>query len=156
MKLLELTPDEVGFLTAPHAAPDGLQVRLCRKLATTLTARLRLPVEVMTVALETVGPLEAPAIPQWHPDAALSNLWLTRRLGGRHVTGTAAFVPPTLIHALDATLAECWLDAPTAAELPRAQAWQMTTTLAQATLTVWLPQNTTEMTRWARGVIRHG
>jgi hypothetical protein len=108
MRLQELTSAERAFLTAPAAMPDGLSPRLTRKLAATLSARLRLPVKL---ALQpAVAPAAAPATPLWQPDAALAGLWLTRRLGGRRTMGAASFVPHTLIHTLDAALAESWLD----------------------------------------------
>ena len=154
MQLLDLTSAEVAFLTLPPIAADSLQTRLTRKLAATLTARLRLPVQVMAQA--ATMPVDAPAMPIWQPDAALATLWLTRRLGGQRVTGTTSFVPPTLIHTLDTTLAECWLDVATQTVLPPALAWKITTDLAQAMLVVQLPHHTIDMTRWARGVIRHG
>jgi hypothetical protein len=154
MRLLELTPAEIAFLAAPPAASDGLQVRLTRKLAATLSARLRLPVQAMAMA--AAAPVDTPASPAWLPDAALASLWLIRRLGGQRVMGTTPFVPHTLIHTLDAALAECWLDAAAQASLPAAMAWQVTAAHTQATLAVQLPHPTTDMTRWARGVIRHG
>jgi hypothetical protein len=154
MRLLELTPAETAFLTAPVAAPDHLQARLSRKLAATLSARLRLPVEAVAMPID--APAAAPAFPTWQPDAAPASLWLTRRLGGQRVMGTTAFVPHNLIHTLDAALAECWLDAAAQATLPAVLAWQLTAAHTQATLAVRLPQHTTDMTRWARGVIRHG
>ncbi|MBU1395246.1 MAG: hypothetical protein KKE84_03775 [Gammaproteobacteria bacterium] len=154
MHLQELTPAETAFLTAPAAAADDLQARLTRKLAATLSARLRLPVRAVALPVD-VG-ADAAAFPTWQPDAALASLWLTRRLGGRRVMGTTPFVPHTLIHTLDAALAECWLDAAAQATLPAALAWNITTGSTQATLAVRLPHPTTDMTRWARGVIRHG
>jgi len=154
MRLLELTPSEVAFLTAPAAASGGLQARLTRKLAATLTARLRLPVQVR--AMPAAAPADAPATPAWQPDAALATLWLTRRLGGQRVMGATSLVPGTLIHTLDAALAESWLDGAAQAGLPPALAWQITAAHTQATLVVQLPRPTTDMTRWARGVIRHG
>lgn len=154
MQLLELTSAEVTFLTAPSAVPNSLQMQLTRKLAATLTARLRLPVQV--VAQAAAEPADAPATPIWQPDAALATLWLTRRLGGQRVTGTTSFVPPSLIHTLDATLAECWLDTAAQTVPPAAMTWQITTGLAQAMLVVQLPHHIIDMTRWARGVIRHG
>ena len=158
MQLLELTPAEVAFLTTPvapaaGAADDSLPARLTRKLAATLTARLHLPVRVAAVGSATPAP--APATPVWQPDAALATLWLTRRLGGRHVMGTASYVPRSLLHTLDAALAECWLDAP-AQTPPPALAWQLDCDLAQAGLAVQLPLHSTDMTRWAREQIRHG
>lgn len=154
MRLLELTPAEIAFLAAPAAASDSLQARLTRKLAATLSARLRLPVQAM--AMPADAPADTPASPTWQPDAALASLWLIRRLGGQRVMGTTSFVPHTLIHTLDAALAECWLDAAAQASLPAAMAWQITAAHTQATLAVQLPHHTTDMTRWARGVIRHG
>jgi sugar (pentulose or hexulose) kinase len=154
MRLQELTLAETALLTAPAAAPDDLQARLTRKLAATLSARLHLPVQAMAMSVDV--PAAALASPVWQPDAALASLWLIRRLGGQHVMGTTSFVPHTLIHALDAALAECWLDAAAQASLPAALAWQLTATHTQATLAVQLPHTTTDMTRWARGVIRHG
>jgi hypothetical protein len=152
--LLELTPAEVAFLTASHAQTDGLQVRLTRKLAATLTARLRLSVQA--ISQPAVARVEPTAIPGWQPDAALATLWLTRRLGGQRVAGAASFVPHTLLHTLDTALAECWLDAPPEARLPAALAWQIASDSTQATLAVQLPHHTTDMTRWAREIIRHG
>jgi len=153
MRLLELTPAETAFLAAPPAGPDSLQARLTRKLAATLSARLRLPLQAM--AMPADAPADAPASPVWQPDAALASLWLVRRLGGRHVIGTTPFVPHTLIHALDALLAECWLDEAAQTDPPAALAWQLTAARTQATLAVQLPHPITDMTRWARGVIRH-
>lgn len=154
MQLLELTSEEIAFLAAPFPARDDLQRRLTRKLAATLAARLRLPLE----ALPQPAPecLDAPAAPAWQPDAALANLWLTRRLGGRSVAGSASFVPGSLVRTLDAALAECWLDAPARAAPPPVLAWRIATALTQATLVVQLPHSSTDMTRWAREVIRHG
>jgi hypothetical protein len=152
MRLLDLTPAEVAFLTLPAATADALQLRLTRKLAATLSARLRLPIQAQAAS----APVEASATPVWQPDAALATLWLTRRLGGRHVLGAACRVPPSLIQTLDAMLAECWLDAPLPSALPSALAWQLTCDRSQATLAVQLPHSTTDMTRWAREVIRHG
>lgn len=162
MRLLELTPAEIAFLETPPAASDNLQARLTRKLAATLSARLRLPVqalampEVMVQAQAPVAPADAPASPVWQPDAALASLWLIRRLGGQRVIGTTSFVPHTLIHTLDAALAECWLDAAAQARLPAAMAWQVTAARTQAALAVRLPPHTIDMAHWARGVIRHG
>lgn len=149
-----LTPAETAFLAAPLAAPDGLPERLTRKLAATLTARLRMPVQAMS--LSAAAPLAVPALPLWQADAALATLWLTRRLGGQHVAGEASFVPQTLLHTLDTALAECWLDAPPEAALPAALAWQLSAGLTRASLTVQLPDQPTDMTRWTREVIRHG
>jgi len=160
MRLLELTPTEIAFLTASPAASDGLQARLTRKLAATLTARLRLPVQMtampptMLQAQAAAAPVDA--TPAWQPDAALATLWLTRRLGGQRVMGVTSLVPGTLIHTLDAALAESWLDGAAQAGLPPALAWQVTAAHTQAALVVQLPHPTTDMTRWARGVIRHG
>jgi len=157
MQLLPLTPDEIAYLTTPPVAADGLQTRLTRKLAATLTARLRLPVQAMSMARTMVqAPSAAPATPAWQPDAALATLWLTRRLGGQRMQGSAPFVPQGLIQSLDAALAESWLDGAALAALPPALAWHITTDLTQATLAVQLPHLTIDMTRWARGVIRHG
>jgi hypothetical protein len=155
MQLLELTPAEIAFLTVPSALPDALQTRLTRRLATTLTARLRLPVQAIAQPATRMHG-DAPATPNWQPDAQLATLWLTRRLGGQHVTGSTSFVPNTLIHTLDAVLAESWLDAPAQTVLPPALTWQLTTDLTLAMLAVQLPHHTTDMTRWARGVIKHG
>lgn len=149
MRLLELTPEETAFLTAPDAGV--LQARLTRRLAATLSARLRLPVQLATYFIP--APAVAPALPLWQPDAALATLWLVRRLGGQRPTGATPFVPPSLIHALDAVLAECWLDADV--PLPAALAWQLTSSLGAVALSLQLPQSETEMTRWAREVVRH-
>jgi hypothetical protein len=153
MRLQELTPAEIAFLAAPPDAPDVVQARLTQRLAATLTARLRLPLRLHPQPAAASGP--APATPRWQPDDALETLWLTRRLGGQRVTGGASFVSRSLIHTLDAALAECWLDAAAPTTLPPALTWTITTDLAQAALAVQLPQHTTDMTRWAREVIRH-
>lgn len=153
MHLLELTSAETAFLAAPPAASDSLQARLNRKLAATLSARLRLPVQAMAMPVDALA--DAPASPVWQPDAALASLWLVRRLGGQRVIGTTPFVPHTLTHTLDALLAECWLDEAAQIDPPAALAWQLTAAHTQATLAVRLPRPTTDMTRWARGVIRH-
>ncbi len=153
MRLLELTPAEIAFLAAPPPVSDGLSARLARKLAMTLSARLRLPLGA--VALPAPEPVDAVAAPVWQPDAALATLWLTRRLGGRDDVGGGSFVPGSLLHTLDAVLAEGWLDAPAQAA-PPALAWRITTDFMQATLAVRLPHSTTDMTRWAREIIRHG
>lgn len=154
MKLLELTPEEIDFLTTPPLASNGLQTRLTQRLAATLTARLRVPVQLIDQA-QTVSASQ-PAIPQWLPDSGLASLWLTRRLGGQQfMAGNTSFVPPTLIHTLDAALAECWLDAPAQTALPPVLAWRLSCHLTRATLAVQLPHHITDMTRWARGVIRH-
>jgi len=158
MQLLALTSAEIAFLTTPAAtaadfAHDSFHLRFARKLGATLTARLRLSVQVQAAAAAAADP--APSItPLWQPDAALATLWLTRRLGGQHVMGTASFVPRSLLHTLDAALAECWLDAP--AQTPPALAWHISSDLAQARLAVQLPLYPTDMTRWARELIRHG
>jgi hypothetical protein len=154
MQLHALTPAELAFLTAPAAESDGLAAHLTRKLAATLSARLHLPVGL---ALQpAAAAADAPQSPVWHIDDALATLWLTRRLGGRRVTGAASFVPRTLVDTLDAALAEGWLDAAGQTVPPAALAWQISADRAQAMLAVQLPSLSTDMTRWARGAIRHG
>ena len=152
--LLELTPVETAFLTTPVIVSDAFQQRLTRRLGATLTARLHLPVRA--APLPAVASSAAPAIPVWQPDATLATLWLTRRLGGRRVSGASPFVPAALMRTLDAVLAESWLDEPAQDPLPAALAWQLGTDLAQATLGLSLPPQPADLTRWARGVIRHG
>lgn len=156
MQLLELTPAEIAFLAAMPVASDSLQTHLARKLSATLSARLRLPVQAVAQAAATEPAAAAPELPSWQPDAALANLWLTRRLGGRDMGGAGGFVPGSFIRTLDAVLAEGWLDAPAPPAPPRALAWQITTGLTRGALGVQLPHSTTDMTRWAREVIRHG
>lgn len=152
MQLLDLSAEECAFLAGPPTAPaEGLAPRLTRRLAATLSARLRMPVH----ASETGAPCpEAPA-PLWQPDDVLAALWLTRRLGGRHVAGQAAGVPRGLLQTLDAVLAETWLDAPVAG-LPSCLAWQIGAAATRSLLTLALPTDSRDMTRWAREVIRHG
>lgn len=151
MQLLDLSAEECAFLAGPAVAPSGLAPRLTRRLAATLSARLRMPVH----ATETGAPCpEAPG-PHWQPDEALAALWLTRRLGGRQVAGRAAGVPRGLLHTLDEVLAEAWLDAPVAA-LPPCLAWQIGAAATRSLLTLALPTDSRDMTRWAREVIRHG
>lgn len=149
MQLLDLTAEEADFLSAPHVV--SLQDRLTRRLAAVLGARLRLP--LILHPLFAAPPPVAPALPAWQPDAALATLWLTRRLGGRRPAGVAPFVSPSLIRTLDVVLAECWLDAP--ATLPAALAWRVGSGLGAAALSLQLPRSEIDMTRWARGVIRH-
>jgi hypothetical protein len=47
MRLHALTPAERAFLTEPAAGTGDLPARLTRKLAATLSARLRLPVSLV-------------------------------------------------------------------------------------------------------------
>jgi len=154
MQLLELTPAEMAFLKVPALASGDLSVRLTRRLAATLSARLRLSVQAQ--AQPVPAPETAPMAPAWQPDTTLAALWLTRRLGGRDVAGGLSFVPASFVRTLDAVLAESWLDAPARDALPQALAWRITAGLTQATLTVALPLSTLDMTRWAREVIQHG
>lgn len=154
MPLHALTPAELAFLTGAPAAPDELPDRLTRRLAATLSARLRLPVALALRPAAQASDL--PRAPAWQADAALATLWLTRRLGGQQVAGAAPFVPRGMIQTLDAALAEGWLDAAGAGALPAALAWEVRAGATCASLAVRLPGETSEMTRWARGVIRHG
>lgn len=149
MKLLELTPAEIEFLAAPLAAPDALAARLDRALADTLGARLRCPVGIERID----APAVAAAAPQWQIDPTLAALWLARRLGGHYHGGQAPFVSTSLRAALDALLAERWLDGPQA-ECPVALAWRLTADGAQATLGLHLPRGGDAMNRWARQTIR--
>lgn len=154
MQLLELTPAEIAFLSAPMVPPDGLPTRLGQRLAATLSARLRLVVRLQPpTMMASAG--DAPAQPRWQVDAALATLWLTRRLGGQRVLGTTSFVPQSLIQTLDGVLAECWLDAATHAGHPHALQWQFADDLIQAELGVQLPHDPAHLTRWAREVIGH-
>ena len=155
MQLLELTPDETAFLAVGPATPDPAGQRLTQRLAAVLTARLRLPVQAQAQPVK--DRIRAPRTPVWQPDAALASVWLIRRLGGRHMQGVASFVPRSLLRTLDEVLAECWLDTrlPTPA-LPAAFSWQLMAGRTPASLAVSLPHSLTEMTHWARGVIRHG
>lgn len=153
MLLLELSAEECAFLTQPAAAPAALAARLTRRLAATLSARLRCAVHATETATERSDC--AVRDPLWQPDDALGALWLTRRLGGRHVGGQPARMPAGLLQTLDAVLAEAWLDAPGAATPPRL-AWQIQCEATRSLLTVALPPDSHHMTRWAREVIRHG
>jgi len=153
MKLLDLTPAEIAFLSSPPAVPDDLQARLTRRLGAMLTARLHLPVQLQTQS--GLATIDAAARLCWQPDPALATLWLTRRLGGQRVAGVASFVPRSLIQNLDEVLAECWLDAASPATFPPALVWRIETDSTQAKLAVLLPRHSNDMTRWAREVIRH-
>lgn len=153
MQLLALTPAEIAYLSAPDLMPDSLHARFTAKLAATLTACLRLPVQAY-VQPATPQFDAGSGIPGWQPDVALATLWLVRRLGGQRVTGAASFVPKGLLLTLNAALAECWLDAPVIT-LPPALAWQIRTPLGEASLSLQLPLYPTDMTRWAREVIQH-
>ncbi|WP_310448266.1 hypothetical protein [Thiobacillus sp.] len=155
MQLLALTPAEIAFLSAPAGESDPVCARFTRKLAQTLTARLQLPVQVQ-LRRAPEGVEFATGTPRWAPDGTLATLWLTRRLGGQRMTGNASsFVPKSLLLTLDASLAECWLDAP-GAKPPPALSWRLETPFGEATLGVQLLPEPTDMTRWAREVIRHG
>lgn len=154
MQLLELTPAETAFLAAWPVTPDHAGQRLTQRLAAVLTARLRLPVQAQ--AQPVMDMVAAATTPVWQPDAALASLWLIRRLGGRHVQGVAPFVPRSLMRTLDEVLAECWLDSHAPTAVPAAFSWQLMAGCTPATLAVSLPHSPTEMTHWARGVIRHG
>ncbi|NDP48409.1 MAG: hypothetical protein GZ085_08485 [Sulfuriferula multivorans] len=158
MQLLELTPAELTFLnTAPAvtapAVTEHTQQRLTHHLASVLTARLRLPVTLHEVL--ATDPARAQSTPVWFPDAVLASLWLTRRLGGKHVSGVAPFVPLTLIQTLNEVLAECWLDGRNPEAMPTALTWQLTADHMQARLAVQFPHHLSDMTNWARGVIKH-
>lgn len=154
MQLLELTAAETDFLKALPAATGHLQMRLTQRLAATLTARLRLPVQLHV--RPAAGAADTQATPVWQVDAALATLWLTRRLGGKRVVGVASFVPRTLIRTLDEIMAECWLDGTEQGALPAALAWQLSAGHTQAGLAMHLPRHMTDMTHWAQGVIRRG
>lgn len=155
MQLLALTPAEIAYLGTPAGNPDPLCARFTRKLAQTLTARLQMPVQAHASAVPA-GMETLSGLPCWQPDGMLATLWLTRRLGGQRMAGNASsFVPKSLLLTLDASLAECWLDAP-GAKPPPALSWQLETPFGEATLGVQLLPEPTDMTRWAREVIRHG
>jgi hypothetical protein len=158
MKLLDLTPAEITFLSTPSSVPADLPARLTRRLGAMLVARLHWPVRVQVQAQAQSGLASAhsPLAPYWQPDPALATLWLTRRLGGQRVVGVAPFVPRSLFENLDGLLAECWLDAASPATFPLALAWRIEADSKQAMLSVQLPRNSNDMTRWAREVIRHG
>ena len=148
--------------TTPAAiAPAGTehtQQRLTHHLASVLTARLRLPVTLHAVL--STEPARALSTPVWFPDAVLASLWLTCRLGGKPVSGVAGsgvapFVPHTLIQTLNEVLAECWLDGSNFEALPTALTWHLTANHLQAGLAVQFPHHQSDMTNWARGVIKH-
>ena len=151
--LLTLDADELAFLTAPpaEAAKPGADW-LERRLAATLAARLRLSVALAAVPVES--PTDTSSVPLWRPDPALATLWLTRRLGGTRAAGSAPFVPKSLIETLDATLAEAWLGRSTQAGATFA--WDVRTPIGSGRLALQLPEEAAQLTRWARGVIRHG
>jgi hypothetical protein len=150
MLLQPLNSEELAFLTAPREA-DSFSARLCRKLGATLAARLRVP---LTLVAQPIEAARRVASPVWQADAALANLWLTRRLGGARVSGAAPFVPRGLIETLDATLAEIWLDGGGEVSTPPALHLDVTTPAVRASLVLQLLQDANDMTRWARGVIR--
>src|SRR3569832_1310006 len=130
MQLLELTPAEIAFLKAPAPPSSGLPARLTHKLAATLSARLRLPVQAMAQPAPELA--DVPMTPAWLPDATLAALWLPRRLGGRSAVGGTSFVPGSFVRTLDAEQAKSWLDAPGADAQPPAQTRHNTTTTTQA------------------------
>lgn len=151
--LLRLTPAEIAFLKAPDAGV-GFPARLSQALAAMLTARLRLRVALAAATPAAID--AAPAGPRWRIDPVLATLWLTRRLGGGQVGGTAPFVPQGLVHALDAVLAERLLEETRLAGIPPALAWRLSAADSQATLELEFPLQTDGLRRWARGVIRNG
>ena len=153
MQLLELSTAELEFLESRPATTGHMQQRLTQRLAATLTARLRLPMQLH--ADPHADAVDAQAAPVWQPDGALATLWLTRRLGGQRVVGTASFVPHTLIRTLDEVLAECWLDSSEHNTVPVTLAWQVLGGTTQARLALRLPDRASDMAHWAQGVIRH-
>ncbi len=150
--LLELSAEEAAFLTPLPALSEAMAARLTRRLGLTLAARLRSRVQAHQQAAPI--PVETPTAPRWQPDAALANVWLTRRLGGQNPTGTSPFVPSSLLHALDGILAECWLD-DIPADTPPSLAWRLEIGVTQASVRLDLPHDPSHMTRWAQDVIRH-
>ncbi len=147
MKLLELTGEEHAWLAAPLQAGEGIAARLERSLADTLCARLRCTVRLEPVAAQ--APAVAPGVPAWRIDDALAALWLARRLGGRFTGGRAPFLSAGLQAALDAMLAERWLDQPDVAHVPAAFAWRIAVDGVTVTLGLELPRDPGTMTRWA-------
>lgn len=173
MQLLDLTAEEMAFLAQPLAArvplatgtaaagevPDGagdFAARLGQGLALALSARLRLPLQLVPCSHH--APL--PGVrPHWHVSPAFANLWLARRQGmdarGIHLAASGGqgrvHVPRALLHTLDAVLAERWLDA--AAALPGGLAWRLPASHADKVLALDLPASAAQMQRWARETI---
>lgn len=149
MELAELSADEIAFLDLPRTPGAAFPVRFAQGLAGALGARLR-----TDVILETLAGARPPAeveAPRWTIDANLAALWSARRLGSRMPAGAAAFVPRGLQRALDAVLAERWLDAP--GEPPANLGWRVRAAGCEGALLLDLPQASRDMTRWAKEII---
>lgn len=148
--LRALSAEEIAFLSTPWHEGGDFAARLGGSLATTLSARLRMPVSL--TAQSTAPPADT-AMPVWRIDTALSALWAARRLGCREAHGgTAPFVPRGLLAALDAVLAERWLDGAGAASA--VFDWTLHTAGCETRLGLQLPAAAQEMTRWAQETIR--
>jgi len=144
MSLLALSPEEIGFLSLPCASAPGTDfiARLSASLASTLRARLRLPV----VLTPTSSVAQTVLAPRWGIAREFAGLWLARRLGGQ-AGGAVDAVPASLLRTLDAVLAERWLDAP--GTLPASLAWQVRVESLQTPLALDLPASAAAMQRWA-------
>lgn len=160
MQLLELTAAELAFVAPESDAVTDFQRRLGQRLASALTARLRMTIELHPDRAAAI--VETRTAPAWRPDGALATLWLTRRLGGGRVMGQASFVPRTLIDMLDETLAECWLERPMQHETASVCAWAISAGCLQARLELHMPDRSNNpdqpnsMAQWAQGVIQRG
>ena len=153
MQLLELTAAEMAFFSAEAVTRNDFQQRLGKRLTTTLSARLRMTVQLQPCRVFDAA-VEAGMTPAWQPDDALANLWLTRRLGGQRIAGKVSFMPRTLIDTLDEILAECWFGEKKQDKPMTLLAWNISTNLSQARLELRLPHLMTDMTHWAQGVIQ--
>jgi hypothetical protein len=148
-ELAGLSAEEIAFLDLPRT-PDGIfPERLAHGLAGVLGARLR-----TAVTLEALNGLRPPAevdTPCWTIDAGLAALWSARRLGSRAPADMAAFVPRGLYRALNAALAERWLDAP--GEPPAGLGWRVRAVGCESLLLLDLPRSAYNLDHWAKETI---
>lgn len=157
MKLLDLSPEERAFLTGEpvigRRRTDWVE-GVGQQIAALLRARLRLAVQLTTLHAEPSAEA-ATMTPVWQIDAALAACWVTRRLGGHSVSGSAPFVPQALRALLDQALAEAWLGAQPPVVLGAQLVWRVQLAGSEARLGVQVPAQSGDFMQWAQGVMRH-
>jgi len=149
MALAELSAEEIAFLDMSRASDERFSARLAQGLAGVLAARLRTAVTLES--LQALRPPVAADAPHWTVDAGLAALWAARRLGSRAPAGRAAFVPRGLYRALNAALAERWLDAP--GEPPPGLGWRIRAAGCEGVLLLDLPRAARDLDHWAKETI---